>query len=282
MSRRPHSPKVRLRQLARVLRDLREEKGMTREQVADATEMNRATLYRIEMAQARPQVRTLRALLDVYGVAEARRAELVALLKAANEPGWLQTAADLPPQYATYIGFEQEARRVLNYETSFIPGLLQTEAYARAAIPGGAPELPREEVENRVRARMQRQARREPPLALWAIIDEAAIHRRVGGPAVMREQLQRLLEESEQSHLTLQLVPFAAGVHPGMHGSFVILQFSEEHHDVVYIESTTSDLFLEGVQDVARYNLVFEHLRAVAASPDVTYDLVAEALTKIK
>lgn len=243
--------------------------------------MNRVTLYRIEMAQARPQVRTLRALMDVYGVTEPRRTELLALLKTSHEQSWLQTAADLPVQYATYIGFEQEARRVLNYESLFLPGLLQTEAYAHAAIAGGDPNLPRNEVEGRVKVRMERQQRRDPSVALWAIIDEAAIRRSVGGATVMREQLQRLLEDSQEPEVTLQLIPYAAGVHPGMHGSFVILQFPEQYRDIVYIESSTSDLFLEGEEDVMRYSLTFEHLRAIAASPDATRDLVAEVLAQM-
>mgnify|MGYP000400138687 CR=1 FL=1 len=262
------------------LRQLRERSGLSREQIAEATEINRATLYRIETAQAKPQARTLRALLDVYGVPENRRNELVAILKAAGEESWLQGASDLPDQYATYIAFEQEAKGVLNYESLFFPGLLQTEAYARTAIPGGAPELPVDEVESRVAARMARQAPRNPPPIISVIIDEAVLHRRVGGPKVMREQLQRLLDDSRQPHITIQVIPFEAGVHPGMHGAFVILQ--QDSHDVVYIEARTTDLFLEGDNDVRGYNLMFKQLRAVAASPEETRNLVARVLANIK
>lgn len=264
------------------LRQLRERSGLSREQVADATEINRATLYRIEMAQAKPQVRTLRALLNVYGVPEDHQNDLIAILKLAKEEHWLRVASEnLPDQYATYIGFEREAAGVLNYESSFVPGLLQTEAYARTAIPAGAPELPAAEVESRVAARMARQAKRDPLPTIEAIIDEAVLCRRVGSPEIMREQLQRLLNESEQSHVTLQVIPFGVGVHPGMHGSFVILRFAQDVHDVIYIEASTTDLFLDSEKDIRRYNLMFKHLQAIAATPDESRDLLARALADV-
>jgi transcriptional regulator with XRE-family HTH domain len=265
------------------LRQLRERAGLSREQAADATEINRATLYRIEKAQTKPQVRTMRALLNAYGVAASRQDELLAILKLAKEESWLHTAAEgLPDQYATYIGFEHEASGLLNYESAFVPGLLQTEAYARAAIPGGAPELPADEVESRLAARMARQARHHPSLTLWAIIDEAVLHRQVGGPKVMRGQLQRLIDDSEQPHVMLQAIPFDVGIHPGMHGSFVILQFGGSAHDVVYIEAGSANIFLEAEGDLRRYNLTFEQLRAAAASPGETRDLMARLLADME
>ncbi|MFD8529655.1 helix-turn-helix domain-containing protein [Streptosporangium canum] len=283
MTQRRQAPTARLRRLAMELRQLRERSGLSREQVAEATEINRATLYRIEMAQAKPQIRTLRALLDAYGVPEKHRNDLITVLKSAQEESWLQAASgDLPDQYATYIGFEQEATGIRNYESSFVPGLLQTEAYARAAIPGGAPELPAAEVESRVTARMARQAKRDSSPAIEAIIDEAVLRRHVGSPEIMREQLQRLLDESAQNHLTLQAIPFEAGVHPGMHGSFVILQFADDIRSVVYIEASTTDLFLDSENDVRRYNLMFEHLRGIALSPEKTRDLVARVLADVE
>ncbi|WP_090946766.1 helix-turn-helix domain-containing protein [Nonomuraea jiangxiensis] len=283
MPPRPQTPTVRMRRLARELRQLRENVGLSREEVGEMTEMNRATLYRIETAQVRPQVRTLRALMGVYRVAEDRQAELLAMLKTAHEQGWWQAAAELPEQYATYIGFEEEAQRVLNYESLFLPGMLQTEEYARAVTVGTGPTLPENEVEHRVVARMRRQARRDPPLAIWAIIDEGALHRQVGGVGVMHAQLQHLLDVSKDPNVTLQVVPFSAGAHPGMRGSFAILQFPEEHHlDIVYIETSTGDLFLESQEDVARYSLEFEHLRAMSHSPDATRDLIAEVLSTMK
>jgi len=265
------------------LRQLRERTGLSREQVADATDINRATLYRIETAQAKPQVRTLRALLSVYDVPASRQDELVAILKLAKQESWLcGTSEGLPEQYATYIGFEQEARQILNYESSFIPGLLQTEAYVRAVIPGGDPALPPDEVENRVIARMARQARQNPALSLWAIIDEAVLHRQVGSPTVMRRQLHRLIDDTEKPQVTLQVIPYALGAHPGMHGSFVILQFAEGVHDVAYIETSAADLFLESDKDLQRYNLIFDQLRASAASPAETRQLITRLLADLE
>ncbi|MEV1241505.1 helix-turn-helix transcriptional regulator [Nonomuraea sp. NPDC049750] len=263
------------------LRQLRERSGLSREEISEATGVNRTTLYRIEMAQAKPQLRTLRVLLDIYSVPESRQHELITMLRLAKEETWLEVASDLPPQYATYIGLEHGAKAILNYETLFVPGLLQTEAYARTAIPGGLTDLHPEEVEKRVKARLARQAR-VPALPIYAIIDEAVLRRSIGGPAVMREQLQRLIDESKQPHVTLQVIPFTAGIHPGMYGSFVILQFPQDVRDVVYIETRTADLFLDGENSLQEYNVVFERLREIAASPAETRDTMAHMLADIK
>ncbi|RBQ16585.1 transcriptional regulator [Spongiactinospora rosea] len=282
MAKRQLVPTVRLRRLALELRQLRERAGMSREQVADATGMNRATLYRIEVAQAKPQGRTFQALLDVYGVPEARRKELTAILKSAHQQGWLQNTDELPTQYATLIGFESEAVRMLNYESLFVPGLLQTEDYARAAVVGSAPDMTPEEVESRVIARAERQAHWKPPQSLGIVLDESVLRREVGGPAIMRAQLQRLLSDSERPDVTVQAIPYFAGAHPGMHGSFVILQFANEDHEIVYIEGFTNDLFLESKNDVYSYRRQFEHLCEQAATPEATRDLIASVLADLK
>jgi transcriptional regulator with XRE-family HTH domain len=281
MSHRHHTPTVRLRRLAFELRHFRAASGLTREDVTERTDINIATLYRLETARSRPQLRTLRALLDLYEVEEQRRQELLAILKESTERSWLHSfEPDLPDQYTTYISFEQEAERLLNYESLFVPGLLQTEDYARAVIRSMPPMASHGEVEARVQARLQRQALlgQDEPLQLWAVIDEAALHRHVGGRDVRRAQLQRLYDASEQPNITLQVVPFDGGAHPGMHGSFTIMQFDEENTDVVYLEGTTADLFLEDGKDIQRYRLVFERLQAVAASPEATRALVAAVL----
>lgn len=251
---------------------------MTREEVAERTRINEATLYRIEVARARPQTRTLVALLDLYGVAEADQAELVALSRQSGEQSWLQSfPSDLPEPYPTYISFEGEARSLLNYESLFIPGLLQTEDYARAALQRGMPTATSDELDRLLQARMNRQAvlRRDPPLRLWAIVDEAALHRAVGGEAVMRTQLTHLCQAARQSNVTVQVLPYAVGAHPGMSGSFVILQFDEpSSSDVVYIESQASDLFLESEADVAQFTAIYEYLRALALPPDDSIALI--------
>ena len=277
MPARKPTPTLRLRRLAAELRRLRSDASLTREDVTERTGINGATLYRIESAKARPQTRTLRALLELYGVAEDDGADLVALARQSDEQSWLQSfPTELPDVYTTYISFEGEARALVNYECLFVPGLLQTEEYARAALQRGMPTGTREEVQRMVEARLARQAvlTRDPPLRLWAIVDEGALHRPVGGHKVMADQLQRLAASVELPHVTLQVIPYSAGAHPGMAGSFVILQFGDEAADVAYIESQAGELFLEGETDVARFNMIFDNLRALALPPDESAALV--------
>jgi transcriptional regulator with XRE-family HTH domain len=271
------SPTVRLRRLSSRLRRLRETCGLSREDVAEQTGINPATLYRIETARVRPQGRTLAALLTLYGVDDAERASLVRVLKDARQRGWLQAyESELPEEYSAYIEFEDEARSVWNYESLFVPGLLQTEPYARAVIAGVLPTMNRDGIERLVNVRMERQAvlTRERPLQLWAICDEAALHRVVGGAKVMREQLVHLAEAAELPHVTLQLIPFEAGAHPGMPGPFVVMDFANDPN-VVYIDSMAGDLFLEEEPEIRRYSAMFEHLRAIALSPTASAELIS-------
>jgi transcriptional regulator with XRE-family HTH domain len=275
MPARPR-PTIRLRRLAGALRRLRAERELSREDVSEATGINTATLYRIEKARVRPQARTLAALLNLYQVEGDERTALTQLLKDSAQSGLLQAYTDeLPEEYGTYIEFEQEARSVWNYESLYIPGLLQTEPYARAVIPGTVPSLTRAQVDRRVQVRMERQGvlNGDRPPALWAICDEAALHRVVGGPKVMRDQLLHLINVMELPHVTLQVVEFATGAHPGMPGSFVVMNFPDDPQ-VVYIDSMAGDLFLEEEAELRRYTGLYEHLRAVALSPDATRSLL--------
>src|SRR5580658_4789448 len=189
MPSRRSSPSVRLRRLAAQLRELREGAGLTQEEVSERTGKDRSTLYRLESAHQRPQKSTLIQLLDLYGVAEPRRAELLTLLRDAGQRGWMRPyRSELPDVYSDYIGFEDEARSISNYESLFVPGLLQTEAYARAQLRGTLPTASDEEIESRVAARMERQpvlVKDDAP-KLWAIMDESALRRAVGGHDVMR------------------------------------------------------------------------------------------------
>jgi len=212
------------------------------------------------------------SLLDKYGITdEGQRADLVALSRQATQLGWLQAyESELPEEYTAYISFEAEARSVRNYESLFVPGLLQTEDYARAVIRGVLPLATDDEVERRVEARMQRQdsIKKKNPLRLWAIVDEAVIHRRVGDADVMADQLRALLEAARLPHVTLQVIPFATGAHAGMPGSFAVMDFSDAADPaLVYIESMAGELFLEREPEVRRYTLTFEHLQAAALDP---------------
>lgn len=285
MPTKRHTPTVRLRRLAAELRRLRSAADLTREDVTERTGINTATMYRIETARTRPQQRTLTSLLNLYEVEEPARSEIVALSKGADAQGWLRPYhSELPEEYTAYISFEAEARAVRNYESSFIPGLLQTEDYARAVIRGVLPTASSKEVEQRVQARIERQAvlTKEDPLQLWAIIDEAALRRMNGGPSVMREQMNHLITMAMEPHMTLQVIPFSIGSHPGMPGSFVLMSFPDvDDPEIVYIDSMAGDLFLEAEADVRRYGSIFDNLRAVALSPDDSATLIATLIKDI-
>lgn len=283
---RAKPPTVRLRRLAAELRRLRAAAGVSREQVSEQTGINEGTLYRLETARARPQRRTLVALLDLYEVNGDARAALLDIAKGADDQGWLRPYhAELPEEYAAYISFEAEARAVRNYESLFVPGLLQTEDYARAVISGTLPMATGTEVEQRVQARTERQARlsAEPPLGLWAIVDEAAIRRLVGGRTVMRGQLNRLLEAAGQPNVTFQVIPFDVGAHPGMPGSFVYMEFHDASDpELVYVDTLAGDLFLEAEADLHIYASMFDHLRAAALSPAGTKGLISTVIGSLE
>ncbi|RLV09838.1 transcriptional regulator [Streptomyces griseocarneus] len=279
MAAKRQVPTVRLRRLAALLRRLRTDTDLTREDVTKQTGINAATLYRIETARVRPQQRTLTALLDLYGVGEPRRGEVLALSRGDGSRSWLRPFhCELSEEYSAYISFEVEACAVRNYESLFIPGLLQTEDYARAVIKGVLPTASVREVEQRVQARIERQEvlTKGNPLNLWAIMDEAVLHRSVGGPSVMHAQMEHLMAMAAVPSVTLQVVPFSAGAHPGMPGSFALMSFPEvEDPELVYIDSMAGDLFLEAEVDVRKYGATFDHLRAVALSPGDSVHLVA-------
>jgi transcriptional regulator with XRE-family HTH domain len=271
---------VRHRRLAVALKGLREDAGLTQESVIRRVGINSTTLYRIENATNRPQLRTLNALLDLYETPPAQRDQLVALLHSTDTGAWRTPYQDgLPPDYSAYIGFEREATELRNFEALFVPGLLQTERYAWAVVRGVLPSATPEEVEHRVRARIERQrllSTAEPP-RLWAVMDEAALTRMVGGPEIMREQMTHLREMASHPSVTIQVIPFAAGAHPGMPGSFVLLTFPEvEGPEIIYSDSLAGDLFLDEPSAIRRYVSMFDTLCAVALSPDDSTKLFDE------
>ena len=286
MAQRRQPPTVRLRRLAAELRRLRGAADMSREDAGEQTGINNATLYRIETAKARPQMRTLVALLNLYNVDQAQRDYLSALCRDAGKQGWLRPYhSDLPEEYTAYISFEDEAQGLRNYESLFLPGLLQTEGYARAVIRGVLPSATNEEIEDRVRARIERQGvlAKATPLKLWAVVDEAALHRVIGGVEVMHEQLLHLVEAVKVPNITFQVIPFGAGAHPGMPGQFILMDFSDPMDtDLIYIDSMAGDLFLESDADISRYRSIFDNLVAVALSPNESAALVAERAKNMK
>jgi transcriptional regulator with XRE-family HTH domain len=264
------SPTVRRRRLALELRRLREASGMTIEQVAKSLECSDSKISRIETARVRATPRDVRDLLALYGVTGTRQEGLIQLAREARHSGWWHQAyGDLPVR--ALVGLEDAAASISYYVQQLIPGLLQTEDYARAVLRAIRLDLGPDEVERRVGLRMARQSlltRDEPP-ELWAVIDEAVLRRVVGGQEVMRQQLKRLAEAAARPNVTLQVLPFAAGEHAGMDGPFTILGFPDPADpDVVYLEHTTSDLYLEDPEATARYVRLFDHLRAESLGPD--------------
>lgn len=276
---------VRLRRLASMLFDMREHAELSKEDVSGKTGINVTTLYRIETAQARPQRRTLMAMLDLYGVNDQQRADALQLLSDALKPGMSRPyEGSLSEVYAAYINFESEALSARHYQTSYVPGLLQTEQYALAVIDTSMPKVEASVMEHRARARMDRAyvLTKDDPLELWVVMDEAAIRRVVGGPAVMRGQLERLLEETKRKNVILQILPFDAGAHPGMAGSFTLLDFPDPADpELVYVEGIAGDELIEGHPEIRRFGVIFDQLRAMALSPRDSATLIGELAAKM-
>jgi transcriptional regulator with XRE-family HTH domain len=265
-----HSPTVRRRRLALELRRLREAARLTCEEVAEHLECSTSKISRIETGRVSVSPRDVRDMLDLYGVSAQQGASLVQLARDSRQKGWWHAYSDtIQPQFATYIGLESAASEIRIYEVTLIPALLQTEEYARTVITAGTVGGDRDGVERNVELLMARQ----PPLTsddpprLWAVLDEAALRRTVGGAGLMRLQLDHLLDLSRLPNVAMQVIPFGAGAHPAMGRPFVILAFPERADpDVVYLEDLTSALYVEDVDEVDRYNMFFNHLRATALS----------------
>ncbi|MGH3329267.1 MAG: helix-turn-helix domain-containing protein [Streptomycetales bacterium] len=277
------TPTVRRRRLGAELRRLREAAGLTMDEAGKGLERAESTISRIENARNAIRPLDVRLLLDLYGVTDKRaRAALEALARDSRKKGWWHTYADLlSPAYSDLISLEDDAEGVLTFELALVPGLLQTEDYARAVLTGGRMTAAAEEVETLVTVRMTRQAvlaRPESPLRLWAIVSEAALRQQIGGPDVMRAQLRHLVEAADRPNVTLQVLPFSAEAHPGSNGPFVVFEFPESTAlDVVLLENLTSSLYLEQEPEVRRYTLAYEHLRAIALAPADSRKLIARA-----
>ena len=266
MARR--SPTVRERRLARTLRQLRDSAGLTIEEVAEKLELSASTISRMETAQVGVRARDLRDLLDMYEVSDGERDQLLQIARERRQQVWWQEYADLPN--IAVAGLEADASTIFQYSTQLVPGLLQTEPYARAVLEAIRLDAKGGEIDRRLELRLHRQAllTSEHPPEYWVVLDEAVVRRQVGGPAVMAAQLGRLAEVAKLPNLTLQVLPFTAGEHAGMDGEFTVLHYRESADpDVVYIENTGNDLYLEGSEATRRYNKIFDHLRAAAQNP---------------
>ncbi|MEU2342430.1 helix-turn-helix transcriptional regulator [Streptomyces sp. NPDC013082] len=273
------NPTVRRRRLGQELRRLREIKGMTAEEVADRLLVSQSKISRLENGRRSISQRDVRDLCGVYEVADHRVVDsLMQMAKDSRQQGWWHAFGDIP--YSVYIGLETDAESLRVYEPQIVPGLLQTRSYAEALITGALPEAPPSDIEKRVNVRARRQDRvnaPEHPLRLWAVIDESALRRLVGGKQVMLAQLEHLVEQSKLPHVTVQVLPFEMGAHPGINGQYAILEFPDAaDSSVVYIEGVTSDLYLEKANDVQRYSVMYEHLRAQALNVDQTREFIGD------
>ncbi|MFI6844161.1 helix-turn-helix domain-containing protein [Kitasatospora sp. NBC_00085] len=265
------------------LRRLREARGITREDAGYAIRASESKISRMELGRVSFKERDVADLLSLYGVDDGvEREALLGLVREANKSGWWHSFNDvLPGWFQTYVGLEEAAALIRTYEVQFIPGLLQSEEYARAVFGQSRPVISEEEVERRVSLRLRRQkllTEGDSP-RLWAVIDEAALRRPVGGPEVMRGQVQYLIDVAEQANVVIQVMPFRFGAHAGESGAFTILRFPEQDlADVVYLEQLTSALYLDKRDDVDAYIQVMERLCVDSLTPERTIDLLASIL----
>lgn len=269
------SPTVRRRELGALLRGLRLDRGMTVDQVAEQLLCSPSKVSRMETGQRGATLRDIRDLCDLYGVSDEQRERLMELAREGKQQGWWQPYA-LP--YTTYVGLEQEAASLKIYQSAAVPGLLQTESYTRAIHKVGIIRLPDEVIEERVKERRARQQRLtgENPPEIEIILDEAVLHRPVGGPAAMREQLDRIAAVAEYPNVTLQVLPFSIGAHPAMESDFTILAFDSQAATVVYVEGLSGYMYLERPADIERYYEVFGRLRRMASDPEDSVDIIAK------
>jgi transcriptional regulator with XRE-family HTH domain len=266
------------------LRRLREQSGITAEQAADAIRGSHSKISRMEHGRVGFKERDVGDLLTLYGVLDGEeRAALLNLARESSTPGWWHAYSDILPTWLEpYVGLEAAASIIRTYQIQFVPGLLQTEGYARALLRTGYPTVTDDEIARRSELRLSRQEVLSRPDApqLWAVVDEGALRRPIGGTEIMREQLQHLIEMASHPAVTLQILPFQVGGHSGGGGPFTILRFAEpDLHDVIYLEQLTSALYLDKPAEVDRYLEVMEQLCLQAESASTTVKVLREILS---
>jgi transcriptional regulator with XRE-family HTH domain len=277
-----YSPSVRRRRLSRELRRLREGTDFTADEVGRRLEWSQGKLSAMETNKwKRPNPRDIKDLCELYGTDDATREALMNMARESRKRGWWEEYGDvLDP---AYVGFEQEARSVHTYQPLVIPGLLQTPAYIRALARA---DLVRDtaEIDRLVEMRTTRQKvlQHEDPLRTWVVIDEAALRRRFGTADDRREQLQKLIDTDGLEHVTLQVLPFSAGLHAGMACGFVILSYAEDP-SIVYMETDGGNaLYLEKPKDLERHSVKFQYLQATALSPETSIDFLSDMINRLE
>jgi transcriptional regulator with XRE-family HTH domain len=272
------SPTVRQRELGKRLRELRNERGLTVEDVADKLLCSATKISRLETGTRRPSLRDVRDLCALYEVGESTSADFMSLARDARELGWWTQYDDL--SLDPLIGLEQEATAITCYSMYYMPALMQTEDYARVIIKAIAPKMDPEILQQRVQARLRRQQllAGDNRLRYRVLLDEAVLHRTVGGPKVMAAQLGTVLEAVRQDKMTVQVIPFNAGAHAAADGYFMLLEFGDSNlTPVVFLEGLTGIHFRERKDEIARYREAIEYLRSAALSPQDSTSLMAKA-----
>jgi hypothetical protein len=268
------------------LRRLREAADITADKAGYEIRSSRSKISRMETGRVGLKIRDVEDLLTLYGVTDPReRSRVLDLARRSGTPDWWTKYGDvLPAWFGTYLGLEAAADTIRSFQVQFVPGLFQTEDYARAVTQLGHKAAPQEEIDRRVALRLQRQellARKDPP-QFWMIMDEAVVRRPYGGAEVMRAQLAHLIETARLPHVTLQIVPFSRGGHAGASGSFSILRFAEQDlPDIVYIEQLTSAVYLDQRPDVEHYLEVVHQLSGEALTPADTTRFIEQAAREI-
>jgi transcriptional regulator with XRE-family HTH domain len=269
------SPTVRRRELGALLRALRNARGLTVEQVAAQLLCSPSKVSRMETGQRGATARDIRDLCHLYGVTDpAERARMTRLAAEGKQQGWWQSYE--LDYFATYVGLEESANSIKQYQSTTIPGLLQTPDYVRAMSNVLVPEVSDERADVLVEVKMRRQGRLagDPPLPLRIVLDEAVLHRAVGGPAVMSAQLDHVAAATRKHDVTVQVIPFSSGAHPAMDSTFTILGFAESVASVVYVEGLVGWIYIERPPDVARYEQIFDKLQGSALGPQESVELI--------
>lgn len=281
-----HGPTVRRRLLGQQLRVLREGAGVSLADAAEAIRGSTSKISRLETGQSPFRQRDVADLLTRYGMTDVEERDAVlGAARLASVPGWWRAYGDaLPGWLATYVDLEDAAQLIRTYELQLVPGVLQTEEYARAVISRGLASSPPDVIEDRVRLRMSRQQllTRDGAPDVWVVLDEAVLRRMVGGARVMREQLEHLIDTAKTPNVTVQILPFSAGLHAADGGAFTLLRFAEpELPDVVYVERLVNGVLLDRREDVDRYTAAMNQLCVESATPDDTVEILTGLLEEI-
>ena len=268
------------------LRRLRETSGVSRDDAGYHIRASGSKISRMELGRVSFKERDVTDLLEYYGITDpAEKEKLVQLTREANATPWYQKFQDVVPDwFHVFVGLEEAAQLIRVYEVQFVPGLLQTEEYARAIITQGAPGVDKDEVDRRVALRMGRQKllTRDNPPRYWVIMDEAALRRPMGGRDVHVKQIERLIDLVGEPNITLQVMPFKYGGHAAEAGAFTIMRFPEtDLPDVVYMEYLTGAHYIDKPEEVERYAAVMERLSVAGTSPDRTREILSGMLKEI-